>query len=412
MSIKTSTLIRGGLVAGFLLLVVAGVSQFRSSPGQNSTEILNGDFFPAGLPATLQERLSDAANRVREAPVASSWGALGELCMAHELMPQAQLCFRQAASQSAETGSEDPKWIYLQAVITEETDLDQAIRLYGRVRLLDASKPFVHYRLGRLQARIGEFSEAETILALAEEQSKGHPAILMARAQLRAMQNDLPGAAELIEKAASDEACGLDFIAEAQRILQRMPAADRPTALSNKVARTAITEPLPDPWLAGVIRKMPQTAAIAAQAGALATQQNFGEAVELYDRLLQTDARNSRAHSFRAMVLMNSGSPEKALEEILKVCAEFPADAMAWSCRGAIEARTGAIDAAILSLKEAVRLKPDFVDAQMALLLMFHEKGDTEQMAEQYHRLMELSPADEELRRRYDLFQKEHDLQE
>ena len=83
---------------------------------------------------------------------------------------------------------------------------------------------------------------------------------------------------------------------------------------------------------------------------------------------------------------------------------------MAWSCRGAIEARSGAIDAAILSLKEAVRLKPDFADAQMALLLMYREKNDAKRMEQQYHRLLELSPADQQLRDRYDTFQKDRGM--
>lgn len=393
-----------------LTVIAAGVWNFRESSTQDSAAVLDRGFFPAGLSATLQERLADAANQVRNAPVAASWGTLGELCMAHELMPQAMICFRQAAFCSAKAGRENPKWIYLQAVIAEEVDLNEAVSLYHRVGLLDASKAFVNYRLGRLLARIGDFSEAETTLKLAEQQSKSHPATLLARAQLRAMQNDLPGAEELIERAAVDESCGLDLIAEAKRILQRIPEAELSASLTKTDGRPPVTEPLSEPWLAGVVRKMPQTASVAAQAGAQATRQNFEVAIELYDRLLQIDARNSRAHSFRSMMLMNSGNTEQALKEIQKVCAEFPKDAMAWSCRGAIEARSGAIDAAILSLKEAVRLKPDFVDAQMALLLMYQEKNDAKRMEQQYHRLLELSPADQQLRDRYDTFQKDRGI--
>ena len=411
MSLRRFSGVRGGILTGLVLTVIAaGVWNFRRSSTQDSAAVLDRGFFPAGLSATLQERLADAANRVRNAPVAASWGTLGELCMAHELMPQAMICFRQAAFCSAKAGRENPKWIYLQAVIAEEVDLNEAVSLYHRVGLLDASKAFVNYRLGRLLARIGDFSEAETTLKLAEQQSKSHPATLLARAQLRAMQNDLPGAEELIERAAADESCGLDLIAEAKRILQRIPEAELSASLTKTHGRPPVTEPLSEPWLAGVVRKMPQTASVAAQAGAQATRQNFEVAIELYDRLLQIDARNSRAHSFRSMVLMNSGNTEQALKEIQKVCVEFPKDAMAWSCRGAIEARSGAIDAAILSLKEAVRLKPDFADAQMALLLMYREKNDAKRMEQQYHRLLELSPADQQLRDRYDTFQKDRGM--
>ncbi len=329
------------------------------------------DMFPKDLSAALQEDIALARQRIARTPSAGSWGALGELCMAHELLPQAEWCFRKASSLAPN----DPRWIYLLGVIAEEVDLVQAVAFYDRVLSLDHSVAAVHYRRGRALARIGRFEDAEQSLTTAGNISAQHPLVLKAMAQLRVMQGDVTSISPPSET---------DF------------------------TRSQMTQMLPEPWLDGVARRLPQIAEVATQADALASQQHYQAALEMYERLIRIEDRNSRAHNFHAMVLMNAGNAQEALEEIRKVCEEFPHDALAFSSRGAIEAQMGNFPAAIESLQEAVRLKPDFADAHRALLMIFQLQGKTDLADKQFRILLALVPADQELQAQYAEFMRDH----
>ena len=127
----------------------------------------------------------------------------------------------------------------------------------------------------------------------------------------------------------------------------------------------------------------------------------------MYERLIRIEDRNSRAHNFHAMVLMNTGNVQQALAEIQKVCEEFPQDALAFSSRGAIEAQMGNFSAAIESLQEAVRLKPDFADAHRALLMIYQLQKMTDQADAQFRILLAIVPADRELQAQYAAFQRD-----
>ena len=155
----------------------------------------------------------------------------------------------------------------------------------------------------------------------------------------------------------------------------------------------------------GVARHLPHVKEIAAHASALSSQQQHKAAMLLYERLMRMEDRNSRAATAHAVELMNGGNVSQALEEMKKVCKEFPQDALAFRTRGAIEFRVGDTPAAIQSFDEAVRLKPDFVDVHRALLLIFQLQKQTERIEAQFRILLALVPADEDLRAQYETFQ-------
>ncbi len=155
----------------------------------------------------------------------------------------------------------------------------------------------------------------------------------------------------------------------------------------------------------GVARRLPQMAEIAAQASEFSSRQQHKAALALYERLMRIEDRNSRAATAHAAELMNGGNVPQALEEMKKVCKEFPQDALAFRTRGAIEFRVGDIPAAIESFDEAVQLKPDFVDVHRALLLIFQLQKQTDRIEAQFRILLALLPADDELREHFATFQ-------
>ena len=68
----------------------------------------------------------------------------------------------------------------------------------------------------------------------------------------------------------------------------------------------------------------------------------------------------------------------------------------------------GNFSAAIESLQEAVRLKPDFADAHRALLMIFQIQKKNDQAETQFRILLAIVPADLELQAQYAAFLRAH----
>ena len=405
MKMSSSVLNSRRFVYTVITVITLAITAFEVLKDRSETVATDASFesLPAGLPDALKQEITIRQSRLRQNPTAESWGALGELCAAHKLMPQAESCFRTASALAPD----DPKWIYQLAVMTEKADLARAIDLYDKVLSLDRSVQAVHYHRGRALARIGRFEDADKSLKIAGDMSNQHPLVLKAMAQLRMMQGDREGALDLIKQAIQDDRAGNDIVNEAKRLSMQKPTNDlleKSWITDANSSRPQITEPLPEPWMEGVFNRVPNTKEVGLKAGTLASQQQYSEALAMYERLMKMQDRNSRAHTAHAMVLMNAGNPELALEEMKLVCEKFPNDALVFSSRGTIEAHLEDYPSAIKSFEEAVRLKPDFVDAHRALLLIFQYENRTERIDAQFKTLLALVPADSELREQYSKF--------
>ncbi|HIE98942.1 MAG: tetratricopeptide repeat protein [Fuerstiella sp.] len=381
--------------------VVLGIAVIISIARRPTPVNFPSDFLPPGLAADLQADIRRAQGQIREVPSAHNWGRLGELCMAHELLPQAQVCFR----ESTRLAENDPKWWYLQAVMLQKVNAPDAVDGFRTAVRLYPNAPAAHLRLGQTLARIGRFDDAEESLTVAAEQSNQHPAALQALAQLKVMNSDITDAIQLITQAANDARAGWDIMRESQRIIalrQHDIASVEQPRVNN--TRPFVTKPIYDPWLAGVAGRSPRIAEMTAMADRLAAQGQLDAARRLYERVIKMEDRNSRPHIYHAMVLLNSGDLNNAMSEIRVACTMFPDDALAYSCRGAIEARRGDLDAAISSLRQAVLLKPDFVDAHRVLLMMYLQKESRSDVETQFQTLLALDPSDLQLREQYITF--------
>jgi len=405
---RTRTLqILAGAGFAMAIMIFASISWW----GRAETNDVPAEMFPADLAEPLKDEIALCRRRIQRNPTAGSFGSLGELCVANKLLRQAEWCFRKASLLAPD----DPKWIYQLARIAEKVDLVRAIELYDQVLSLDRSVEAVHYHRGLALARVGRFEEAEQSLKTAGEMSQQHPLVLKALSQLRMMQGDGVGALRLIRQAVSDNRAGLDIVEEARRLLMRQSPHEStaaPSLADANSSRSQVTPPLPEPWMEGVARRLPNTKEVGVRASTLASQKQYKAAREMFERLMRMQDRNSRAHTAHAMVLMNAGNVQQALEEMNKVCEEFPHDALAFSSRGTIEAHLENFPAAIKSFEEAVRLKPDFVDAHRALLMIFQFEKMTGQIDAEFRTLLALLPADQELREQYAMFQRDRSPQQ
>lgn len=364
--------------------------------------------FPATLSGSLKTEIQIRLTRLDKNPTAGSWGSLGELCVTHGLLPQAEVCFQNASALAPD----NPKWAYHLAVMKEKVDLAAAIELYEKVLTIDQSVSAVYYHHGRALARVGRFDEAERSLKTALEMTNNHPLLLKALSQVRMMQGDGKRSLELMLRALHDDRAGLDILEEAKRLWMRQsPEAEMDSSLltDSNTSRPYLTEPLPEPWIDEMGSRADSSKKLGIRASELESQQQFKAAREMYERLMRMQEQNSRAHTAHAMVLYKAGNAQQALEEMNNVCKEFPKDALVFSSRGTIEAQLEDIPSAIKSFEESVRIKPDFVDAHRALLLLYQIQKMNDRIDQQFRVLLSLTPTDTDLQRQYADFQKSRD---
>ena len=86
----------------------------------------------------------------------------------------------------------------------------------------------------------------------------------------------------------------------------------------------------------------------------------FPEAIEALDRALELDPDYSAAINNLAYAYMESGDYEKAAKFFRKFAALNPGDANPYDSLGELAFRMGDLDAAIVSYREALRIKPDY----------------------------------------------------
>ena len=383
---------------------VLSVFAFKSSK-LKPVHSLSIEVFPATLSESLKNEIQLRLTRLDKNPTAGSWGSLGELCVTHGLLPQAEVCFQNASTLAPD----NPKWAYHRAVIKEKVDLAAAIELYEKVLTIDQNIAAVYYHHGRALARVGRFDEAERSLKTALEMTQNHPLVLKAMSQVRMMQGDGKSSLELMLKALHDDRAGLDILEEAKRLWMRQsPETEMDSSLltDSNNSRPSLTEPLAEPWIDEMGGRATSSKAVGIRASELESQKQFKAAREMYERLMRMQEHNSRAHTAHAMVLYKAGNAQQALEEMNRVCKEFPRDALVFSSRGTIEAQLEDIPSAIKSFEEAVRIKPDFVDAQRALLVLYQIQKMDDKIDQQFRVLLSLAPTDTELQRQYADFQK------
>lgn len=150
-------------------------------------------------------------------------------------------------------------------------------------------------------------------------------------------------------------------------------------------------------------------------------------AIAQYERAIQLDPNNEKAHYNLGLILVDKGEPAKAVEHFMKAAAVKPDFPEARNNLGMALARTGRIDEAIVVFEEcvrrqprhakthynlavllasrhrveeaiahyeeALRLQPDYPEAQNNLGLILAAKGDLEGAIRQYRQALRLRPA-------------------
>jgi Flp pilus assembly protein TadD len=127
-------------------------------------------------------------------------------------------------------------------------------------------------------------------------------------------------------------------------------------------------------------------------AAALAEKKQFSEAVPAWQRAIEKESTDSRAHNSLGNALVATGKLEEAVEEYRKASQLDPSSSKAFNNLGGALAQLGRMDDAIQQFQKAVELNPDNASAQTNLGGALAQTGHLTEALEHCRRGLELDP--------------------
>jgi tetratricopeptide (TPR) repeat protein len=186
-----------------------------------------------------------------------------------------------------------------------------------------------------------------------------------------------------------------EAIADYTALLNLKP--DDPTTYYNRAACNYFLKQF-DAALADIdaaIRLEPSDKNYAMRGSIFAAQSDYETALKEYDALIRRSPKSTLAYALRANALLESGEPERALQDCARVLDSFliEGNEMAWAyiARGTIALDRGDMKAAQADFLHANHLDPDssWIASSLALLYLKQQKyADAQRFAEEAIRLL------------------------
>jgi tetratricopeptide (TPR) repeat protein len=371
----------------------------------------------------VTETLQGARQQVLDKPrSARAWGRLGMVLHAHELVPEALECYRQAEQLDAA----DCRWPYYQGVLLKREQPAEAVPAFRRAlpiagkdwmeiqlaladlllemdRLAEAEAAYqevlerqpanltAHLGLGKAAQARGNWKESlpHLLRAVDGPETKKMAYRLLASVYMRLHQEDLAARAEVranrlpmdmpreepLRQQVRDLANGRQArLSESDRYFQRGEAQK-----SLEVAQELALKYPDDRWVAqAVIRGLAATRDREGARRAIeAALQKWPEAVQIYffkGQLLYGEADEQAATAgSQAAAIENYRAAGECFEKMTQL---RPDDAQAHYNLGLCCKRTHDLAKAEAALRTALRLRPDYAEAHAALAELLMRWGD------------------------------------
>ena len=365
---------------------------------------------PPPLPTSLYGEVATAVEQARETVVrtprsAAAWGELAMLFDAHDQLPEAQQCYRQAR----ELDASDPRWPYLLACLLAGSDPAAAEPLF-RTAAKNSPQPEPNLRLAAMLRDRGQPEEAAKILRI---EAAAEPSVARIHYELARCLEQTSLLEEAIEEAllatrlAPQHRSVRELAAELLSSSGRLEEARLQADVARRLPRE--TAGWPDPWREAVrsLRRDPHWQASSLAMAATAGQIPAGEALAALAGLASTHPDDWTIAGEFAQLLMMAGDYNAAIEaastalalhpeavglwkirgtshllaehwqaaeaDLAQAVDRKPDDAAAWNDLAFVQEQLGR-DAAVASLKTAIRLEPLDVDKRIRLIELLIER--------------------------------------
>lgn len=307
------------------------------------------------LDAEVAKAIDDARAAVEHSPrSAAAWGKLGMVFQAHELYAEARLCYDRAESLDLRSA----RWPYLRGLTLLATDREAAVEQFRRAAQRDPGEPVIQNRLAEMLLAQGQFDEAEKYFQGVLKRNPRDPRAHLGLARVASSRRDWERSLEYLRQAATlapNVKAMHSLAAEIQARLGNQAAADKASRRAAELGDFA----WPDPYLDEI-------------------------------EPLQTGVE-ARIH--RALRLNRD---RRSWDEAVRLAADtaqtYPDYYRAWVAWGMILLLQEAPAAAERPLREALRLRPDGVDAHNTLATSFVWQKKFAEAAACYRDLIALNP--------------------
>ncbi|MFQ5463123.1 MAG: FG-GAP-like repeat-containing protein [Phycisphaerae bacterium] len=332
----------------------------RSDPG-DSKEPRARDAIPqpdtSGMEFRVARRIKEARARVVKQPdSAEAWGVFASVLDAHRLFDPAIRSYRQAVSLAPD----EFRWAYNLAVALVEGGAEPAATLaaFDAAARLNPDYAPLHWRRGRQLASEGRTSDAaaafRAALSIEPDLAAAHRDLGLALLA----QNDATSAVDHLQRAhklAPHDAATLGALARVYREIGDNQSAD---AVASRSASSNERPGLPDPLRAEI------------------------DALGI----------SSAACSQRAAALMEAGRYRDAIGDWLIVAEVRPDDPYVQLGLGRAYLFTGAVDKAMLHLKNAINIREDMDAAHAGMGQLYMARHDVAEAIAHFRRAVALAP--------------------
>lgn len=404
------------------VIIAAAILWSRRGPLTDPPVVATREFEPA-----IAEQFDNALGRVRANPrSAAAWGTLGMIFEAHDFKSEAQSCYEQAERLNRT----DPRWPYLQGLLSREEQPEVAFAKFERAARLerrgtDAAK----FQFARLHFESGRLDEAEGQFKTLVQNNPNHLAARMTLAELHHVRGRSDQARDMLRLCLSNAHTAKrahTLLGEIEQRSGRLPEA---RLTLRQAAALPADFPWPEPFSAEVASHRIGRKAWHEQAKQLLDQRRHDEAQPLIDRLiaqypaaeevwlsqgrarlergdcvgaevafqkvLQLDSNSVNGHAQLGIALLCQDRYGEAIPQFQRALVLKPDFGEAHFNLGFALGRAGRAAEAIEPFRLAIRHSPNFVEPYVTLADLLNQKGETEEARALLRRALQLAPADE-----------------
>ncbi len=351
------------LKAAVFLLLAAGVL-FAATKyfGRSNIEIPRVSL--EGMHPDVVSLIDRRRRHVESNPLsADAWGNYGMALLQHQRQYEALICFDQATALQPPS----PRWPYFAGTILEQSEFEEALARYQKSLSLDHAYVPLLLRAASVLIQQNDLQQARELLNRAKDQPGGAAALVQLM-RLSRQNSNMKQAEDTVQSARASNALSRELLLE----LASMKVAEGQT--DEAIALQAESKQLPpaqafltDPWMDELQRFDATGAYSSAVADQLRMQGQVKQAAAKLGALARQFPERSRPALNRATLLLEMGDAAGAEKELQALKDRFPGDAMILlSLAYARFARGDQISAEQL-LSDAIRLKPDYAPAWMAI---------------------------------------------
>lgn len=307
------------------------------------------------LDPEVAEAIADARAKVESnRRSGAAWGRLGMVLYAHQLLPEALICFGYAQRFSPR----EVRWAYYRGRILVGQDPDEGIAALQQAAASHDLAWEVRLQVAEALLERDRLEEADGELGRVSWQQPDHPRVLLLQGQLALHKGDARASLPFLGKAAEHPLTRKTAsigLAEAHQRLGQVEQAAK--------ARQQAVEASPDPpWIT-----------------------KYAEEV----RRLQVGAAG---RIFRAQNLIADGSEAAGRDLLIDTVKKYPHFYRAHALLGSRYYQKGDLAAAEQWLRETVRLAPDFKGARALLGVVLLQRGNAADAIEQFRGILAQSP--------------------